>query len=151
MSCFGPLSFSSSGSFFVAVEFAFASSRIVFHSMLVEHGGKEAHHRFVTPEFSFQRVDDTGVLCREFDEVVKPGGLLLDGISHLFQSPLLYVDDLGFAFGQHLLEFLDSILCLVIRQNGIENEYCLVVVHGLIICYKWAAKVYNGFGTAKMN
>src|SRR6267154_4153848 len=137
MSCFN----SFRGCFFSTVEFAFASSCVVGHGMLVQHGGQKAHYRLITPEFSLQGVDDGGVLCREFDEVVEPGGLLLDGISHLFESPLLYVDDLGFAFGQHLLEFLDSILCLVIRQNGIENEYCLVVVHGLkLICYKMGCK-----------
>ena len=98
-----------------------AAMLCVCNCILVESHGKETDDAFVTLELDFQGVYEFG-LRLEFNEIIEPGGLVLDRVRELFKPPILFVHDLAAVVGDEFGVLGNRFLHLFVRQNGSCNE-----------------------------
>ena len=89
---------------------------------------EEADHALVAAVLGLELLDEVA-FALELDQVVKAGGLLLDRIGQLAQSPILGGDDLTAVLGDDTLEFAEQFLRLDVRQNRSGNENGFVMIH----------------------
>lgn len=104
----------------------------VRNSVLVKAHYKATQHTLIAAVLSFECFDESR-WCLEVQHGVVPRTLLLDGVRKFAQPPVVFVDNLRTVVGKQFFEFGYCVLCLVFRQNGIQDEHSFVIVqlHGL--------------------
>ena len=103
-----------------------AALLVVGYRMLVQHHSEETQDALVALEGDFPLPDD-GRICRKLHQVIEPRGFLLNGISQLPKTPMVFVNNAGPFILQKSAILLNRFLHLFIRQNGSHNENGFIV------------------------
>ena len=115
----------------LSLNFVAAAFCILGSILLILHGD-EAKHALVAAVSNFQFLNHSG-LGIELEECVETSGLLLNGIRHLLEAPILFIDDLCALGGENTFELFDRLLHLRFRQNGSKDEDGLVLIRHFLL------------------
>jgi hypothetical protein len=108
------------------VHLAVAAAGVVFHSVLIKHGGQEPDDALVAAESQLKHVNDVAFSSVRQAEIVACG-FLLNWVRQLAQAPGFSGQNGGAIFLKHLGELLDRLLHLALVQHGSYDEDRLVI------------------------